>query len=196
MATMSSREWVLLASTMVVLLFGGTAILGKKRTDLWASRKEEAQVLVGEIRKEKDLLKLQGTWESQYQGLKDYMPVFAEDKELGTHWLGIMDRVARKHKLSIIKRQLGKELEVGDVREQPIECKEWLGSLESVTKFLYDLQAENVMLDMRQMTLKKDKRSRGNLRGNFVLYSAYLRGEESKESVVVEDVTLEPPPNP
>ena len=62
------------------------------------------------------------------------MPVFPYEKDVDTHWLNVMDSVAQRNDLTISRRQTGREEEVGDVYELPIECKDWEGTLEALVR--------------------------------------------------------------
>jgi hypothetical protein len=90
--------------------------------------------------------------------------------------------VASEKKLAITRRQTGKEEEVGDVYELPIECKNWEGTLDSMVGFLYGLREEGAMLDVRQIYIRPA--APGYLKGTFTLYCAYMRGEVVEEEPV------------
>ena len=68
------------------------------------------------------------------------MPTFEAGKATDTTWLGKMDALAAKHHISISQRQSGKEVESGEVLELPIEVRSWEGALESLVKFMHELE--------------------------------------------------------
>ena len=80
----------------------------------------------------------------------------------------------------ILKRQVGEEEKHGDVYELPIDCRDWEATLDSLTHFLFDLQAENAMLDVRQLLIRPNKDA-SKLRGRFLLNCAYTRGPGTEE---------------
>jgi len=104
-----------------------------------------------------------------------------------------MDSVATRNGFTIARRQTGKEAEVGDVYELPIDCKDWEGSLESLVKFLYDLNREGAMLDVRQLYVRPSNKP-GYLKGTFTLYCAYMRGDVEKEKPAPLPAQPEPAP--
>ena len=175
----SEREKGLAIVTVIVLLYGLLFVLfnGKngqktKIADIRTKRRER-EILYSEY---KGLIEQHQIWNDAYAKNADLMPVFEPGKQVQTYWLGVLDRLASSNELSIIRRQVGDERQLGDVYELPIECKEWEGSLESLTKFLYDVHAEGAMLDVRKLFIRPGPRG---LRGSFTLYCAYLRSDSN-----------------
>ena len=169
----SPREMILMVLTGGAALFGGTAILGQSRIQAIRALAEEQAKVRQEIERSQRLVQSREHWQKMFSELGKQLPQFPADKKMDVHWLKLMEDVASRHGLVITKRQAGEEKRVGDVYELPIEVKEWEGSLEAVTHFMFDLQNEGVMLDIRQMYMKpKEDRS---LRGRFTLYCAFTR---------------------
>lgn len=161
-----------------VILFGITGFATRARLEAWKTAREQLEQARQELARREALIASGERWERRFHNLSGLMPLFEPDRKLDTHWMSLMDRIAARHNLSIIRRQAGKEERIGDVYEMPIECREWQGSLESLVGFLYDLQSEGIMLDMRYLYMRP--RQTGNpdsLRGRFELYAAYMRGE-------------------
>lgn len=169
----SLREAVLVLITAAVALFGGSLMLVKpKIVYLKELRTKQAEV-IRQIKQDKRLVDERDTWEKQLKKLSKMLPQYPVDKKMDVHWLSVMDNLAAKHGVKILKRQAGEERKQGDVYELPIECKEWEGGLDSIVHFLFDLQSEGAMLDIRQLLIKP--KSKGVLRGRFSLYCAYTR---------------------
>jgi hypothetical protein len=59
------------------------------------------------------------------------------------------------------------------VYELAIDCREWEATLDPLVRFLFDLQSEGAMFDVRQLMIKP--KGKGVLRGRFALYCAYTR---------------------
>ena len=103
------------------------------------------------------------------------MPTFEAGKATDTTWLKKMDELAEKHHIAISQRQSGKEVESGDVLELPIDVKTWEGSLESLVKFMHELENTNEgMFDIRSLSFKPSSK-KGYLKGSFTLTCAYMR---------------------
>lgn len=177
---LSLRDRAIFAILGVVALYAFTAILwAVSLRDVWsrAAKKyhRDQQTLLQENR----LIAETAKWNEAYATEKAKMPEFPEGEDVDTHWLTAMDALATANNLSISRRQAGKEIEVGDVYELPIEVKDWEGSLESLVKFLYALQADNsAMFDVRALYMRPSNR-KGILKGTFTLACAYMRGGKS-----------------
>ncbi len=187
----SDREKVLSVVTLVVLLYGilfvffnGCNGKGGQKAKIAAIRAQrtERESLYAEYR---GLIAQNQVWSEAYAKDADLMPVFEPGRQVQTYWLGVLDRIASSNELSIIRRQVGEERQLGDVYELPIECKEWEGSLESLTRFLYDVHAEGAMLDVRKLFIRPGPRG---LRGSFTLFCAFLRAENGGAEAPSEQI--------
>ena len=165
----------MVALTLLAVLYGALGLTLRGRLERLRQMRgtlREQQTLLAD---REALVAQRASWEAQYATLQDLMPVFDPARRVDTYWLGIMDRLAAKNSFSIIKPQIGEEKLAGDVYEMPIDCKDWEGSLEGLVRFLYDLQAEGAMLDMRGMFIRPAPNKPALLRGSFTLFCAYLR---------------------
>ena len=117
-------------------------------------------------------------WNNAYETEREKMPSFPEDEQgVDTHWMNKMDTLAEENHIAIAQRQAGKEEQVGDVYELPVDVKNWEGALEYLVKFMYGLErAEGAMFDIRSIYMKPSQH-RGFLRGTFTLSCAYMRGD-------------------
>jgi hypothetical protein len=91
-----------------------------------------------------------------------------------------MDGLASRNGVKIITRQVGEEEQAGEIYELPIECKDLEGTLQGLVRFLFDLQNEDAMLDIRQFYVKPKGKGDVLLRGRFTLYCAYTRAGEGQ----------------
>ena len=114
-------------------------------------------------------------WTDAYEEEKAQMPMFEAGKSTDTTWLQKMDELAIKHHISIAQRQGGREVEAGDVLELPIEVRNWEGALESLVRFMHELEnTTDGMFDIKSLSFKPSSK-RGYLRGSFTLTCAYMR---------------------
>ena len=170
---MSARELILGILTVGVVLFGITALLAKPKLDELKEVNEQRRAIINSIKIEERLVEKRVTWEEKLAEMSQLLPMETADKDMDVHWLSVMDRVASKHGVKIKKRMAGEEVQQGDVYELPIECKEWEADLDSLVNFLFELQSEGAMLDIRQLLVKP--KGKGVLKGRFTLYCAYTR---------------------
>ena len=180
----SEREKGLAAVTLVVLLFALLLMYFNRQKEKIAqlrAHRTEREALYAEYT---GLIEQYQIWNEAYAKNADLMPVFEPGRQVQTYWLGVLDRLASTNDLSSIRRQAGEERQEGDVYELPIDCKEWEGSLESLTKFLYDVHAEGAMLDIRKLFIRPGPRG---LRGSFTLFCAYLRSENGAAEQIIDN---------
>ncbi len=180
MSTVTAKEKNMLMVIVVLVLYAAAALFYRKQEAEWKKHANVLKSVQKKYAQECALIEAGKDWDDKYTTMRSLMPVFPYDKDVATHWLNMMDTVASEHKLVISRRQLGKEEEVGDVFELPIDCKNWDGTLDSLVGFLYGLHAEGAMLDVRQLFVRPAA-NQGYLRGTFSLYCAYMRGDVVEE---------------
>ena len=173
---LSPRESVLLLATAAAGLFGASVMLAGPKLDRWRELRREQARTLSQITEDRTMLAEGGRWRREFDSLRQMLPPFSADKKMDVHWLSMMDDLAKRNGLSILRRKGGEEKKIGDVYELPIECEDWEGRLEPLVHFLFDLQAEGAMLDIRQLLVKpKEGKPDDILRGRFTLYCAYTK---------------------
>ncbi len=176
MSAVSPKEKNMLLVTAVLALYAVAALCYKKQAQEWKTAGRVYSNAKNKLHEERSLIAASKDWQDKYAQMRGLMPVFQYDRDVDTYWLNIMDSLAERNGLTIARRQADKEVEVGDVYELPIECRDWEGTLESLVRFLYDLQREGAMLDVRQLFIRPTNKP-GYLKGTFTLYCAYMRGD-------------------
>jgi len=197
MSTLTSKEKNMLMITLVLVFYAVAALCYKGQKLKWENAKQKYRIDHETYLAERDLIRNKAEWDEKYKQMCALMPIFPYDKDVDTHWLNIMDTVASENDLGISRRQTGKEEEVGDVYELPVECKNWEGSLKSLVTFLYGLRKEGAMLDVRQLYIRPSTKP-GFLKGTFRLNCAYMRGvivESGVDELVLPVAPSDPPAN-
>ena len=179
MSAVSSREKNMLLIAVVAVMYAVAALCFKKQSANWKTEQRVYTNAQKKLQEENALIAAHDEWTAKYEQMRDLMPIFPYEKDVDTHWLNIMDSAASQNGFTIARRQTSKEVEVGDVYELPVDCKDWEGSLESLVKFLYDLHQAGAMLDVRQLFIRPSSKP-GFLKGTFTLYCAYMRGDDAK----------------
>lgn len=179
----SPRESVLVLATGVVVLFGSSLLMVGPKIEEWKELGTKQDQVTQRIEQDKKLIAQRKNWAGQLEKLSKLLPRHPIGKKVDVHWLSVMDRLAAKHGVKISKRKTGAERQEGDVYELPIEVglDGWEASLESTVHFLFELQSEGAMFDIRQLLIKP--RGKGALKGRFSLYCAYTRGSAGKKDV-------------
>lgn len=173
--TMNRREQVLLLVVCTVVLFGATSLLIRPRIDLWNELRYQQLLERQDLEVDRALVAEADRWRQELEELSSLLPVYPPSRRMDVHLLSAVDRMATTHGLRILRRRTSEEERIGELYELPIEVSEWEGTLESLVRFLYDLQTQDVMLDVRQLLIRPAQRDM--LRGRFLLYAAYSREE-------------------
>lgn len=177
---LSPRESILALVTGGVLLFGLTGMWGLRRIEAWKQLHRQQAKIREELAADRQLVGSRERWAAEFEALRGNLPQFPADTKMDVHWFSVMESAASQHGFRILKRRGGEEEKVGEVYEMPIECTEWDGTLDSLVHFLFDLQREGAMLDVRQLQIRPNNNST-RLRGRFLLYCAYTRGPGTEE---------------
>ncbi len=169
----TARESILALATVSVALFGVTGLLARSKVEDWKMIRQQQAQARNSIEQSQTLVLQRDQWEQRMGGLKQMMRPFPRDKRMDVHWTSQMETRASAHGLKIVRHEVGNERQEGPIYELPIECRDWEGSLDALVHFLFDLQSEGAMLDIRYLRVKpKDKVLRT---GRFSLYCAYMR---------------------
>ena len=89
------------------------------------------------------------------------------------HWLSVIESVAARHQLQILRHEPGEERQQGPVYELPIFVRQWEGSIDALVRFLFDIEREGAMLDVRYLHIRP--RDRTIRHGRLDIYCAYRR---------------------
>ena len=176
MSSVSQREKAAVAVIGVVLMYALAAVLWFTSQDAaWRKAAKAYKGARDSYEKECRLIGERQKWNDAYEDEKSQMPTFAFGKTTDTTWLQKMDELAERHHISISQRQSGKEVEKGDVLELPIEVRNWEGALESLVRFMHELDGTSEgMFDVGSLNFKPSSK-KGYLRGSFTLTCAYMR---------------------
>jgi len=176
MSGMSLREKAVLSAIGMALLYGlAIALWFMSQEAAWKKAAKTYDRAKAQYESERRLISEKAKWNQAYEDEKALMPTFEAGKATDTTWLGKMDALAAKHHITISQRQSGKETESGEVLELPLEVKNWEGALESLVKFMHELEnTDEGMFDIRSLNFKPSSK-KGYLKGSFTLTCAYMR---------------------
>ena len=170
------REKAILAVLGMIVLYAFAVILWFSSAESsWATAAKTYDRAKKTYENEVKLIGEKRKWVDAYENEKATMPTFESGKATDTTWRRKLDEIAGRHNIIISSAQAGAEVEAGDVLELPIEVKSWEGCLESLVKFMHELENTNDgMFDITQLNFKPSSK-RGYLRGSFTLNCAYMR---------------------
>lgn len=168
----SPREMVLVWVTGAVAFAGLTYFLVDPQIKEWTVLTEKKATLAREVEKQKYLISQAPKWDVQLKDLKKKLPTHPQGKDVSTDLQILIERLAKANGLNLINRDAEKETLKGSMYEVAINCK-WEGKLSTLTHFLFDLQKEDVILDISQLSISPNEKL--VLRGGFTVYSSYSR---------------------
>jgi len=168
----SSREMVLIWITGFVALAGVTYLLVDPQLKEWNSLDTKKQESARQVANLKRLISQAPKWDSKLAEQKKKLPTHPQGKDVTTDLQILIERLAKANGLNLISREAGKETLRGNMYEVSVNCK-WDGKLESLTRFLFDLQKEDVILDVSELIISPNEKK--VLRGGFVVYCSYSR---------------------
>lgn len=179
---MSIREKAVISVFGVVALYIGAVcfwFMGQERE--WSKAARTYERAVRTYNDQAELIAQRHEWVERFEDEKSKIVMFKEGTDTDTTWQRKMNEIAARHNVFISSSQAGKAVvgeDVEELEELEIEVKTWEGSLESLVKFMYELEttAEG-MFDLKSLNFKPSPKS-GYMKGNFVLTCAYMRGQK------------------
>jgi Tfp pilus assembly protein PilO len=158
--------------TALVALIGGTYLLAEPRLKEWATLRSREDELRRQIGVQQHLIAQETKWTATLADLKRRLPTHPQGKDVTTDLQILIEKLASANRLTLSSRDAEKETLKGNMFEVAVNCK-WEGKLESLVRFLFDLQREAVILDVSQLTISPSEKK--TLRGGFTVYCSYSR---------------------
>ena len=180
----STRETLLGWLAMVAVLFGVTYFAGQSRFAEW---KDVGKVRAGLKERRiiaEHLLAQQETVNKDLDEFRNQIPQHPVGKNVTAELLAMLERTASDNGLTLLRRDAEKEKNVGDLYELSINCS-WEAELDPLVRFLYALQVQGAILDIRQLTVTPGSGAPGRLKGNFTVDCAYTRPSSGLGTVEV-----------
>lgn len=181
---MSSRELSLAWITMVVVLLAATYWFGQPRVQEWKDAIKARETLNGRRREAERMLEQQDGVNASMAALRQQLPQYAAGKDVSAELLMLIERTANENALVLLRRQPEKEKSVGDLYEVAIDYT-WEAELDALVRFLYALQVQGAILDVRQLTVTPAQ-GPGRLKGSFTVDYAYTRTGTGLGSVTTQ----------
>ncbi len=168
----SSRELGLLWTTGMVALFGITYMLAQPRIREWKDLRDKQADAARRIQATERLNAQAPQWERKLAEFRKKLPQYPPEKDVTADLLIRIEKMASAHGLTLPSRDSEKEVLKGDMYELAVNCK-WEGKLDSLVHFLFDVQNEDAILDVSQLTVSPNEKR--VLRGSFTVYCSYSR---------------------
>jgi len=190
----SPREMVLLWMTGVVALAGVTYLMVDPQLKDWKTLDDKKTEALRQVENQKRLIAQAAKWDAKLAEQKKKLPTHPQGKDVTTDLQILIERLAKANGVNLLSREAEKETLRGNMYEVAVNCK-WEGKLEALTRFLFDLQKEDVILDVSQLTISPNEKK--VLRGGFTVYCSYSRvppagGEKKTEPKGQKNDVLSP----
>jgi len=174
---MSLKEKIAAASVVTVLLYALIAALWFfVQQDSWKKSFRNYDRVKKKYRAERMLISKRAMWEERYEQARSKMPMFDIDAtDTDTTWMRKMDDFSTKYKVIIAQTDIEDEVATGDVFARMISVRNFEGSLDSLVKFMYELEnSSSGTFDIKTLSLKPSNKA-GYLKGSFAISCAYMK---------------------
>lgn len=189
---LSRRELVMAVVTLLIVVVGGTLLLGRPLWTKWKTAAVQRQRLADENRLNARLIRQRDEVSTKLEAVRGRLPRFKPGQPVTAELLKTVKRLADENQVAITRIEPDQEKQVGDLSEVAIDCQ-WDATLEGMVKFLYAVQVQGAILDIRQITVAPAQSAAGRLKGNFTVFCAFSRTEEEPAPAPAA-VPVEPAP--
>lgn len=174
---LSRREMVMAVVTLLIVVVGGTLLLGRPLGTKWKNAAVQRQRLADENRLSARLIRQREEVSTKLDTIRSRLPRFKPGQPVTAELLKTVKRLADENQVAITRIEPDQEKQVGDLSEVAIDCQ-WDATLEGMVKFLYAVQVQGAILDIRQITVAPAQSAAGRLKGNFTVFCAFSRTED------------------
>lgn len=177
----STRELGLVWITLVVVISWFSYMWVDPH--LKALREREASLVQMDRERQKAEYELSRTveYEAQLADFRGQLPRHSKDARVTADLLKMIEKTARDCNLVLLKREPDEERSLGDIYEVSIKCT-WEGNLEALVRFLYTIQTQGAILDIRFLTVSPKSGEADMLKGSFTVDCAYSRENTTPNS--------------
>ncbi len=171
---LNKRESRLAIIALIAVLIGLTYWIGEPRYEAWKQMNEEVDFLLHRQAAAQRLLDQTDDLNERLARLREQLPQHPRDADVTSQLLRNLQQFADEHGLLLLRREPEPERQIGDLYELAITAT-WEGELSSLVHFLYALQAQGAIVDVRQLTITPVQGTPNRLRGTLTVDYAYSR---------------------
>ncbi len=170
--TLTRREMILAWSALLALFTLVLAVTVSRRWEADRRLARERDGLARQVRAAERLLAGRSEAESRLDALRAQLPRHPAGRDVTADLLRDMEQLAREHGVTLTRREADRERPAGDLFEVSVTCS-WEAELDGLMRFLYALEAEGRMRQIRHLTISPAREQR--LRGTVIVDHAYVR---------------------
>lgn len=177
MKKLARREkWMALVVGLGLGVFATFWIVQDSLTD-WKAASANEKKVSEKLRLTKKLLAKGPDTAAQLEVLQRRLPRYGPDRDVTAEQMRTLDRIAQEQSFGLGQREPQAEGTNGAVREIVIHTA-WDSNLDALTHFLYALQTQDVIFDVRRLTVLPVQGQADRLKGSLVINSAYAVSDE------------------
>ena len=165
------EQWLALIGGLGLTIFVTVWIVQGALADLKDATTAEKKV-TDKLRITKKLLAKRDEVAAQLEVLQRRLPSYGPDQDVTAQQMRTLDRIAQEQSFGLGQREPQAEGTNGAVREIVIHSA-WDSNLDALTHVLYALQTQDVIFDVRRLTVIPVPGSPDHLKGSLVINSAY-----------------------
>lgn len=188
--TLSPREMGLGFATLAVLLAAGTWMWAEPRFAALEDVRRQKQSSRRIIQRSEKLLEREDIWRERVERLRERLPEYSGDERVSSTIMKMLGSQAAAAGLDLLKATPERERPVGELYEITINYR-WEGSLNSLVRFLYNLQSKSVNMEVGKLSASPASRPGEKLRlkGGLTIDVAYSRadGDDGGDAADVEE---------
>jgi hypothetical protein len=174
--TLNTREWNLLVATVLVILLGSTWMLGGDKLTEWRELRDSRANLELQKRRHESKIGRKDDLMRRLDVVKLVLPQHGLKQDLKSDFMQRIQNLADKSLVTVEKLDSDNEKAVGDSGLFKMAVKvNWKGALKELVPFLYDLQSQGAVMDVRDLSVKSD--NTGMLKGTLAVDFAYSRSD-------------------
>jgi Tfp pilus assembly protein PilO len=174
---LNPREAALAWVTGVVAVLGATYLWLRPEWERVLETRKSSAALRMRKQEAELLLSRRGDINERLNAIRSQLPSHPPEKDVTAEFLRTLERLAQQNGLVLLRREAEPERHTGDIHEVSINCN-WEGTLDAVVRFLYALQTQGAMLDVRQLTVTPIPGGALRLKGTFTVDFAYTRAAQ------------------
>ena len=176
----SNRELTLGIGTIALILFGLTYWVGGDSIAEQRKMATQKTQLNRQIKLNKRILEEKNSWIGRLDTLQAQLPVYKRQIQVNIELPKKIKRIADQHRLNLsLIQPEGAEEQIGSLYELKVRC-DWQGDLDALVQFLYELHAQGIRFDVRQINIKPVAKQEEQLKGSMIINCAYRRAEENQ----------------
>lgn len=180
MGSMSLREKAVLAGLGILVLYAFTIgwwFMGSSRR---ANEKRKYDNAMARVQRERKTISERKYWNDRYEEEASRIPVISMDQGADTVWMRAIEDIAASNFVFVSEFKPGKEdVEEwsGDMQKISVDIK-WTAAVESLVKFLYELQNSDIgKFDVQSLNFSQGRRQ-GFMSGSMSLVCIFKRSED------------------